>query len=59
VWRSARDIFDAVVRQNALTREAETLRQDLLHVPGVKKVNVFGERPERIFVQFTELQLWE
>jgi multidrug efflux pump subunit AcrB len=36
-----------------LTREAETLRQDLLHVPGVKKVNVFGERPERIFVQFS------
>src|SRR5436853_659755 len=34
----------------ALTREAETLRQRLLHVPGVKKVNVQGERPERIFV---------
>src|SRR6266436_2292573 len=37
-----------------LTREAETLREDdLLHVPGVKKVNIFGERPERIFVQFS------
>jgi multidrug efflux pump subunit AcrB len=24
-----------------------------LHVPGVKKVNLFGERPERIFVQFS------
>jgi multidrug efflux pump subunit AcrB len=36
-----------------LTRQAETLRQDLLHVPGVKKVNIFGERPERIFVQFS------
>jgi multidrug efflux pump subunit AcrB len=36
-----------------LTREAESLRQDLLYVPGVKKVNVFGERPERIFVQFS------
>src|SRR5229473_8573366 len=36
-----------------LTREAETLRDDLLHVPGVKKVNIFGERPERIFVQFS------
>src|SRR5229473_610109 len=36
-----------------LTREAETLREDLLHVPGVKKVNTFGERPERIFVQFS------
>src|SRR5258706_10639361 len=37
-----------------LTREAETLREDdLLQVPGVKKVNIFGERPERIFVQFS------
>jgi len=36
-----------------LTREAEALRQDLLYLPGVKKVNVFGERPERIFVQFS------
>jgi len=36
-----------------LTREAETLRQDLLHVPGVKKVNILGERPERIFVEFS------
>ena len=36
-----------------LAREAEALRQDLLHVEGVKKVNVFGERPERIFVQFS------
>ncbi len=36
-----------------LTREAESLRQDLLHVPGVVKVNLFGERPERIFVQFS------
>lgn len=36
-----------------LTREAESLRQDLLHVPGVMKVNLFGERPERIFVQFS------
>lgn len=36
-----------------LTREAETQRQDLLHVDGVEKVNIFGERPERIFVQFS------
>src|SRR5438445_4171377 len=28
-----------------LTREAEALRQRLLHVPGVKKVNIQGERP--------------
>src|SRR6266481_5501749 len=36
-----------------LTREAETLRQDMLHVPGVKKVNILGEQPERIFVEFS------
>ena len=36
-----------------LTREAEVLRQDLLHVTGVKKVDILGERPERIFVEFS------
>lgn len=36
-----------------LTRDAEFLRQDLLHVPGVRKVNILGEQPERIFVQFS------
>lgn len=40
-----------------LTREAETLRQQLLHVPGVKKVNIQGERPERIFVEFSYARL--
>ncbi|HEV2677139.1 MAG TPA: efflux RND transporter permease subunit [Aliidongia sp.] len=40
-----------------LTREAETLRQRLLHVPGVKKVDLLGERPERIFVEFSYAQL--
>jgi multidrug efflux pump subunit AcrB len=36
-----------------LARQAETLRERLLHVPGVKKVNILGERPERIFVNFS------
>jgi multidrug efflux pump subunit AcrB len=36
-----------------LTREAESMRQDLLHVDGVKKVNILGEQPERIFVEFS------
>src|SRR5260221_376272 len=36
-----------------LARQAETIRQQLLHVPGVKKVNILGERPERIFVEFS------
>ncbi|MFL6605787.1 MAG: efflux RND transporter permease subunit [Steroidobacteraceae bacterium] len=40
-----------------LTRQAESLRQRLLHVPGVKKVNIQGERPERIFVDFSYARL--
>jgi len=36
-----------------LTRQAEEFRQDLLHVPGSKKVTLFGEQPERIFVDFS------
>src|SRR3954463_11902541 len=36
-----------------LVREAETLRQRLLHVPGVKKVNIIGEQAERIFVELS------
>jgi multidrug efflux pump subunit AcrB len=36
-----------------LVREAETLRQRLLRVPGVKKVNIIGEQAERIFVEFS------
>ena len=40
-----------------LTRETESLRQRLLHVPGVKKVDIFGERSERIFVEFSYARL--
>jgi len=40
-----------------LTRQAEQIRQQLLHVPGVKKVNILGERPERIFVNFSYARL--
>ncbi|HEY8157962.1 MAG TPA: efflux RND transporter permease subunit [Methylobacter sp.] len=40
-----------------LTREAENVRQKLLHVPGVKKVDLFGERPERIFVEISNERL--
>ncbi|MBR0664623.1 efflux RND transporter permease subunit [Roseomonas hellenica] len=36
-----------------LVRQAEAIRQQLLHVPGVNKVNILGERPERIFVEFS------
>ena len=43
--------------ERQLVREAEELRQRLLHVPGVKKVNLIGERPERIFVDFSQDRL--
>jgi multidrug efflux pump subunit AcrB len=36
-----------------LARQAEAIRQRLLHVPGVKKADILGERPERIFVEFS------
>ncbi len=43
--------------QRLLAREAESLRQRLLHVPGVKKVDIVGEQPERIFVEFSHDRL--
>ena len=43
--------------QRLLVRDAETLRQRLLHVPGVKKVNIAGEQPERIYVEFAHDRL--
>jgi multidrug efflux pump subunit AcrB len=39
--------------QRTLIRDAETLRQRMLHVPGVKKVNIIGEQAERIFVEIS------
>ena len=43
--------------QRQLVRDAEALRQQLLHVAGVKKVNIIGEQPERIFVSFSHDRL--
>ena len=40
-----------------LSRQAESIRQEMLHVPGVKKVNILGEQPERIFVEFSYAHL--
>lgn len=34
-------------------RMAEDLRQKLLRLPGVKKVNILGEQAQRIFVEFS------
>jgi multidrug efflux pump len=43
--------------QRQLVAEAETLRERLLKVPGVKKVNVIGERRQRIFVELSYRRL--
>lgn len=43
--------------QRLLVRDGESLRQQLLHVPGVKKVNIIGEQTERIFVSFSHDRL--
>lgn len=43
--------------QRLLVRDAESVRQQMLHVPGVKKVNIIGEQPERIFVSFSHDRL--
>jgi multidrug efflux pump subunit AcrB len=40
-----------------LVRDAESMRQRLLHVAGVKKVNIIGEQAERIFVEFSHDRL--
>lgn len=43
--------------QRLLVRDAEALRQRLLHVPGVKKVNIIGEQAERIYISFSHDRL--
>ncbi|EKS6734259.1 efflux RND transporter permease subunit [Enterobacter asburiae] len=43
--------------QRQLVRDAEGLRQQLLHVPGVKKVNIIGEQAERIYLSFSHDRL--
>lgn len=43
--------------QRQLVRDAEGQRQQLLHVPGVKKVNIIGEQAERIYISFSHDRL--
>ncbi|TWE24267.1 AcrB/AcrD/AcrF family protein, partial [Zymomonas mobilis] len=43
--------------ERLLVRHAETVRQRLLHVPGVRKVDIVGERPEQIFVNLSNARL--
>ncbi|MGV1754220.1 efflux RND transporter permease subunit [Agrobacterium sp. CG674] len=45
------------MRMRDLVRQAEVIRQDLLHVPGIKKINIVGERQEQIFVEFSFAKL--
>ncbi|MGQ3675465.1 efflux RND transporter permease subunit [Xanthobacter sp. TB0139] len=40
-----------------LKRQAEIIRQRLLRVPDVEKVDLIGERPERIFIEFSHARL--
>jgi len=44
-------------QQRLLVRDAESLRQRVLHVPGVKKVNIIGEQAEKIYVEFSHDRL--
>jgi multidrug efflux pump subunit AcrB len=43
--------------ERLLVRQAETVRQRLLHVDGVRKVDIVGERPEKIFIDFSYARL--
>ncbi|HFQ5503623.1 TPA: efflux RND transporter permease subunit [Enterobacter kobei] len=43
--------------QRQQVRDAEAMRQQLLHVPGVKKVNIIGEQAERIYIAFSHDRL--
>jgi multidrug efflux pump subunit AcrB len=43
--------------ERLLVRQAETVRERLLHVAGVRKVDIAGERPEKIFVNFSYARL--
>lgn len=40
-----------------LKRQAELIRQRLLRVPNVEKVDLIGERPEKIYIEFSHARL--
>ncbi len=40
-----------------LVKQAEDIRQQLLHVPGVQKVKILGERPHAIYVDISQARL--
>ena len=43
--------------ERQLSRVSESLRQRFLHVAGVRKVDIMGERAQRIFVEFSYARL--
>src|SRR4051812_18613691 len=58
------DVYSALYMLSAdgltlaeLKARAEDIRQHLLRVPDVNKVDIIGERPERIFIEFSHAKL--
>ena len=58
------DVYSALYMLSAdgltlaeLKTRAEDIRQRLLRVPDVNKVDIIGERPERIFIEFSHAKL--
>jgi multidrug efflux pump subunit AcrB len=58
------DVYSALYMLSAdgltlaeLKTRAEDIRQRLLRVPDVNKVDIIGERPERIFIEFSHARL--
>ncbi|AKU13742.1 efflux transporter, RND family [Azoarcus sp. CIB] len=41
----------------ALKRYADAIRSELLHVPDVAKVSLFGEQPERVYIELSNTKL--
>jgi multidrug efflux pump len=58
------DVYSAIYMLTAdgldmaeLKARAEDIRQQLLRVPGVNKVDLIGERPQKIFIEFSHTKL--
>ena len=58
------DVYSALYMLSAdglnlaeLKTRAETIRQSLLRVPNVNKVDIIGDQPEKIFIEFSHTKL--
>jgi multidrug efflux pump len=58
------DVYSAIYMLSAdgmsladLKARAESIRQDLLRVPNVNKVDIIGDQPEKIFIEFSHTKL--